>query len=344
MACALSALLAGCASFGAKTVPLDRFEYSNALSESWMRQNLLNIVKVRYLSPPIFVDVSSVVSGYSLQSTVSAGGTLANHGAPDVFTLGGSSTYTDRPTITYVPLTGNKFIKGLMTPLAPDSVFFTIQAGWPADAILTTCLLSINGIRNTSVSIAGGMEPDPRFIRVVELMRGIQLEGGIAFRIKQDPNKQQTSVFTVASPDASQKALDKRKELRDLLGLSHDATEFKLVFGSVAANDKEIAVQTRSLLQIMAIMASEVDAPPEHIARGIVIPDPKHSGLRLIQILSSKDKPEDAFVAVPYHGYWFWIDDRDLKSKRTFSFMMLLFTLADTGEPQNLPLITIPAQ
>ena len=94
----------------------------------------------------------------------------------------------------------------------------------------------------------------------------------------------------------------------------------------------------------MAIMASEVDAPQEHIAQGIVFPDPKHTNLRLIEIHSSKDQPKDAFVAIPFHGYWFWIDDRDLKSKRTFTFLMLLFTLADTGEPPNLPLITIPAQ
>ena len=53
--------------------------------------------------------------------------------------------------------------------------------------------------------------------------------------------------------------------------------------------------------------------------------------------------PADAFVAVQYRDQWFWIDDRDLKSKRVFSLMMMMFTLADTGEREPLPLITIPA-
>jgi len=65
---------------------------------------------------------------------------------------------------------------------------------------------------------------------------------------------------------------------------------------------------------------------------------------RLIRINSGESKPSDAFVAINYRDHWFWIDDRDLKTKRTFAFMMLVFTLADTGEKENLPLITIPAQ
>jgi hypothetical protein len=52
----------------------------------------------------------------------------------------------------------------------------------------------------------------------------------------------------------------------------------------------------------------------------------------------------DAFVAVAYRNHWFWIDDRDLRTKRAFAFMMMLFTLAETGEREVPPLITIPAQ
>lgn len=64
----------------------------------------------------------------------------------------------------------------------------------------------------------------------------------------------------------------------------------------------------------------------------------------MVEIHSSKDAPANAYVSVSYNGYWFWIDKRDLKSKRVFASLMLLFTLADTGEKEPLPLITIPAQ
>jgi hypothetical protein len=63
-----------------------------------------------------------------------------------------------------------------------------------------------------------------------------------------------------------------------------------------------------------------------------------------VRIHSSSGKPGDAFVTVQYRNTWFWIDDRDLKSKRAFAFMLMLFTLSDTGEKDPMPLITIPAQ
>src|SRR5262249_43011970 len=64
----------------------------------------------------------------------------------------------------------------------------------------------------------------------------------------------------------------------------------------------------------------------------------------LIRIGSSLDRPSDAFLAVPYRGYWFWIDDRDMGSKRLFSFLMFMFTLVETGSKDGAPVLTIPTQ
>lgn len=92
----------------------DRYDYSDSISESWKRQALLNIVKLRYLDPPIFVDVGQIVAGYSLETAVALGGQVADP-RESILSLGASGRFTDRPTITYVPLTGNKFVKTLMT-------------------------------------------------------------------------------------------------------------------------------------------------------------------------------------------------------------------------------------
>ena len=98
-------LLGACAQLGPRSIPGDRLEFSRALADSWKDQALLNIVKFRYLDPPIFVDVGQIVAGYTMESQVSAG-VAGGHDTPDVLSLGASGKYTDRPTITYSPLTG----------------------------------------------------------------------------------------------------------------------------------------------------------------------------------------------------------------------------------------------
>ena len=64
----------------------------------------------------------------------------------------------------------------------------------------------------------------------------------------------------------------------------------------------------------------------------------------MIEIHSSKERPDHAFVAVPYNNYWFSIDTRDLKSKRVFLFTMMMFTLADTSDAPPPPTLTIPTR
>jgi hypothetical protein len=343
--------LTGCQSIGPGTVPRDRSDYSSSIGDSWKRQTLLNIVKLRYVDPPIFVDVGQIVAGYSLQTGVSAGGTFSSADAVqgNFGTIGGSAIYTDRPTITYVPMTGNKFVRGLMTPLSPESVFFTIQSGWPADGVLFASVASLNGLKNQESSIAGVTLPDPDFMRALQLLRKIQLSGAVAMRVKQDEQKQQTAILTFRSKDVPPQILDDIHELRRLLRLAPDAEELRLVFGATSTSDQEIAVITRSMLQQMATMASQVEVPAEDVTQGRATPGwetvaGNTNAVRLVEIKCSKTEPVDAFVMVQYRHHWFWIDDRDLKSKRAFSFMMMLFTLADTGEKESLPLITIPAQ
>jgi hypothetical protein len=87
---------------GPKSIEVDRFDYSTAIADSWKQQTLLNIVKLRYLDLPVFVDVSSIVAGYSIETSASVGGQLSSAESVqrNSLTLSGASKYTDRPTIT----------------------------------------------------------------------------------------------------------------------------------------------------------------------------------------------------------------------------------------------------
>jgi len=64
----------------------------------------------------------------------------------------------------------------------------------------------------------------------------------------------------------------------------------------------------------------------------------------LMNVRASDERPVDAFAAVQYRNRWFWIDDRDLGSKRMFRFLLMFSSLAESGALPQGPLLTIPAR
>jgi hypothetical protein len=349
LCCAIS-LLTGCAHLGPKTVTTDRFDYSTAIADSWKQQTLLNIVKLRYMDLPVFVDVASIVAGYSLQTGVNVGGTVSSQNAiqGNFAAAGVQAIYTDRPTITYVPLTGEKFLRGLITPIDPKNIFFMLQAGYPADFILGLTVEGLNGVRNRST--AGGVlrEADPEFIRALELLREVQAAGAVGMRVEEDKAKGSTAVLFFRREDLPSDILEKSAEIRRLLKLSADQQKLVLTYSPMRGSETELAVNSRSMLQIIQAFASYVDVPEADLKahRAIpsfeeVAPEARHDTVR---IYSGQEKPAGAFAAVHYHNHWFWIDDGDWRTKRALTAVMFFFTLAETGDSGKLPLITIPAQ
>jgi hypothetical protein len=64
----------------------------------------------------------------------------------------------------------------------------------------------------------------------------------------------------------------------------------------------------------------------------------------LLRVHWAEKQPDEAHIAVKYRGGWFWIDDRDHTSKSAFNFLMLLFSLTETGATQSAPIVTVPAR
>jgi len=341
----------GCSHLGPKTVAVDRFDYSTAIADSWKQQTLLNIVKLRYMDLPVFMDVASIVSGYSMQTGVSVNGTLSTEKAiqGNYASIGGQAIYTDRPTITYVPMTGEKFLRGLITPIDPKNVFFLLQSGYAADFILGMAVESLNGVRNRSTAGGTVREADPEFIRVLELLREVQAAGAFGMRVEEDKAKGSTGVVFFRRDDVPAEIAEKGAEIRRLLKLPADQQKFVLTYSPMRGAENELAVNSRSMLQIMQAFASRLDVPEAHLKDHSAWPSIENASTaqspqQRARIHSGKDKPADAFAAVRYRDYWFWVDNGDLQSKRALTVVMFFFTLADTGSPEKLPLITIPAQ
>lgn len=346
---AFSLLANGCKSIGPRTIPRDRFDYSDAIGDSWKHATLLNIIKLRYLDLPIFLDVAQVVSGYTLETGVNVGGQVGAAsalGGGDSFALGASGKYIDRPTITYMPLTGNEFLEGFLKPVEPSRVFFMLQSGYAADFILEMSLESLNGRHNRSTTFGGTRESDPDFLKAAELLREIQKEGALGMRIEEDQEGRGTTLLFFRDERAPDETKAKIEEVRQLLGLTGERRELKLVYSPIPGAPGELAVTTRSILQVLGALGAGIDVPEVHTDRKLVPPAEVASDLqqRLFRVHSGSEKPDDVYVAVQYEDAWFWIEHEDWRTKRTFAFIMFLFTLADTGEQERLPLITIPAQ
>jgi hypothetical protein len=166
--------LTACTHLGPKTVTRDRFDYNTAISTSWKDQTLLNIVKIRYADFPLFVEVASIVSGYSMESSVNLGSVMTEgSGINDIFSFGANGKFTDRPTITYVPITGQKFNRSFMTPILPETILFLIQSGWQIDLVFPLAIDTINGFRGGIFSAVNQKAHDPAYDRIIKLLRKI---------------------------------------------------------------------------------------------------------------------------------------------------------------------------
>jgi hypothetical protein len=340
----------GCAAIGPHTVARDRFDYTSAISGSWKAQMLVNMVKLRYGDTPTFLEVASVINQYSVESQVDLRLTWVDPvttALTNTQSAGGAARYIDRPTITYSPLTGEKFARSFMTPIPPAAILSLIQANYPVDLVLRLCVHSVNGIRNRYGGAARARPADPEFYLLIERLRRLQASGAIGLRVQRTSEKEATLLTIRAKMDEATE--EDSLATRKMLGMDPKAQDYTVAYASVAKNDRELAILSRSILEIIIDLASYIDVPEVHVEEKRVNPTrleeatPGSSLSPLIRIQSSREKPADAFVAVPYHGYWFWIDDRDLPSKRMFSFLMVIFTLVETGGKEGAPIVTIPA-
>lgn len=123
--------------------------------------------------------------------------------------------------------------------------------------------------------------------------------------------------------------------------------------GAPAEGLVALDMETRSLLQVLFFVAHGVEVPPEHALSGVAPQTigPDGMGFDWSQVLAGlfkvcwavgKKPPPFAHVAVRYHGYWFYIDQRDRDTMATFHLLVELSRLELGAKAGAAPILTLP--
>lgn len=356
-----SVVLSACTSMGSRTVPRDRFNYNAAIAQSTNEQMLLNIIRLRYLEIPGFLAVNSVITNYSYDGSVGINKTRADGNSdvvPDTLRGIANLAYAERPTITYSPLAGQDFSRRMLKPIPVEMIFSLSQAGWPVDILLSIALQRINNVENMGfgqVSAPGDLDRKQQFAeeerkleryqRVLQLMLLLGRAGAIEVQRKEGDESVSPYLHFASdlSPDI-QRLID---ELKQVLDLSPEQDTFRITGRMTGRKADEITIQPRSLLAIMSYLSRGTDIPTKDKLNNRVVVLPEATEQKILKqmplrIRSQKERPDDPYVAVRYREYWFYIDHADIKSKRTFATMQVLFQLQAPSGGTAAPLLTLP--
>lgn len=344
----LGLILSGCAATGPRALKSTRINYNLALQQSCNEQMLLNLVRLRYRDNPVFLEVNSISTQYSLGGSINAGASI-KEAEPDSYSAGLNLSYAEKPTITYIPLQGEKFVERLFSPIPVEHLILLYHSGWNVARIFRLCVQQLNELQNAPSASGPTPEFKPEFedfYRATQLLRFLQQKRLLDFVYR--PGEPPTPGMYL---DEKAQGLPETAELLRLLGLKPGRNFYPLTTDLTTKNVYSLRVETRALIGVLFYLSHGVEVPLEDEAAGKVTVTKTQEGKRfawssmlkdLFTVKVSPSLPYGAAVAVHYRGKWFYIDDADLESKSTFMFLNQLFALEAGKTKSVMPMLTIP--
>lgn len=352
---ALTAALAtltvsACAQLGPDLVKAGRNDYNIAIQQTEGEELVLNIVRLRYGDRPLYMDVGSVSTQFSWNQGLTASYTSRQSPAFNEAGVEGKLEYSERPTITYTPLGGADFVRGLLTPLDMNAFVLLVNSGWSIERLLRLTVDRMNGLENAPTAAGPTPWVAPRyakFRRVAELLRALQVKGALDFGYRRREREKVPTLYI----EADALDWDETRELYSLLGFEPGRTVFKLNERCNTPHRDALGINTRSLMEMGFFLSHGVDIPQQHATRGIVniTRDAKGEPFDwsqvvggLFNIRSSTEKPADANISIRYRGHWFYIADSDINTKYTILLTEQLGALLGGKVEKAGPVLTLP--
>ncbi len=340
--------LSGCAVVGPRSISMGRADYNEAINRTEDEQMLLSIVKGRYGETFSLLAVSGVAANVRFRTNagVQAGIGPSENYLGNLVPFSAGLAYEENPTITYAPVQGEKYLRQFMSPIPLDIVFLAVRSMTSGGRLLTLLVNRINDLRNPDFLEAPSAEPDPRFIRFVELV--VELRKAGVLHLVRDPQKE-VGFDVVIDGDTPQYS-KKVREFLELLDLQMPADKSSdiVIPAYFALKSRKlwgIGIVPRSTLDLIEILRAAIEVPEEHAGAGLTINYPP-IGLagQGIRIMSATERPKKMSLAVRYRGYWFYIDEADQRTKAFIRVLRAFWSvsIAAAGDQRAAPVLTIP--
>ena len=331
----------GCATIGPASISHGRSTYNAVINRTEDEQILSMIVHQRYDETFGMLVVSNVTASLRGRATVggNAGIGPSENYAGNLVPLSAEATYEENPTITYVPLRGEQFLQRMLAPLTAEQVLLLSRMSNDEIEVFRLLVRRANDLVNPLYSSRPANQDFDRFLDLYAQWR----EAG-----KLDIVKSPDGQFALLLHNYS---AEESKAMAELLGMLRvekqtmtGPTLLPLRFFVGSPRPNVIDFETPSALEVIDAVAAGVDVPREHLDKQLARDNFGTPPRQLIAIRSAKTRPRDASVAVEYHGWWFFIDGRDSRSKRSFMILRTLIGMRlDAAAPgQGAPVLTLP--
>jgi len=342
-------ILSGCAAIGPRSISHGRAAYNAAINRTEDQQLLLAVVTSRYGETVSLLAVSGVVANVRFQATanVQAGIGPQENYEGNLVPFDGGLAYEENPTITYTPISGERYLRKILAPIPLEILLLYIRTDMHTVSYFNVLVDRVNDLRNPDFLDIPPFEPDPKFERFVELS-GILYRAGVMEWLA-DPRE--NVKFNIMITDYAPTYTDLVKEHFSLLGLAMPAGEgedivLPVYFAIKRRYGDGVAMSTRSTGDLIQILRASVEIPQEHEAPGLAVKYPP-VGLagQGVHIRSQKERPETATVAVRHRGYWFYIDDTDMPTKLYYRLVRALWSvsISESADRTAAPVLTVPA-
>ena len=143
-------------------------EYNDAVRQTLDEQMLANLVRMRYYQSPIFLQVSSLNTSFSVGATVGATGTLSESGNSGGANIGGS--YSENPTISFSMPESQAYYGKLLAPLSAKQITSLVLGGFDTELVFRTAVRGVNRLKNLNVDFDDSSEESESHVRFMEMI------------------------------------------------------------------------------------------------------------------------------------------------------------------------------